>query len=801
METIIYKENGEPFEDGKMIKVIGKDDESVIALYEDTLEPLTPEEISLINIKYIEDTDSSNKSVNILTDLYENSDYFRAIVNSDSSEDSDPNTYLLSKDMNTYAAIFRQGIGNKIKEGYQIKIPVAGSEFITDPDESANTVVTEKYVIPFNENYYYKNLKYITCNYQLIKSQSPGDENILEVPTITKVEGEAFDISSLTLTDRLLRLTPVQLRPIERSNLKPTFFSSFVKVKGQLVNINTANKTIKVTYDIGSLVFPEGQTDKSDQMVTLASRSNFSEQLMKLLPARYVYNEDTQEDDLIIDSDTMIDFSDYTWHDEKIAPPQAVGAVVSSMFKTAASPTMEFKYFKNLLLVEADVSGDDPQVLNLKGNSAASVSLIDPDDTIVGVAPIAAQSGEFTKTCAIYCNMPGGYQVALLVDYIYYGNGYVIGTNGTSVYYEKVTSLEGRTRVNLTRGVSLGTYDDYKVIDIAYADNYFYFTLGDSAGNRILKRVIGDIDLAQETDVTDMALSAPIIWTENVYSDSAATVLYAKAGDNYIPSDDIIYDSTGTRVINPQASGKAATGAVDSGMVLVSDVYDKLHNKIGNKGQSLNTPSEVYSKDGIKIDKPFTYGTNVITVADWLSDTLNMPSVLSTVFDYDIIHGRVSTEHTDYIIDALGNTIPKTFKAYPEYSIMETNSAASPLFAASSEGYEAMLIGKTLFLKSPTATVSEGKYDGGVTTFMHWKKVDLPVSLNDFRNSFNSLTDEEFYDSLLEIFATINEDVNSSYSHLLYTRSIINVPILPGETKTFTISINYDKFSESYSAT
>ena len=760
LETIIYKENGEPFEDGKMIKVIGKDDESVIALYEDTLEPLTPEEISLINIKYIEDTDSSNKSVNILTDLYENSDYFRAIVNSDSSEDSDPNTYLLSKDMNTYAAIFRQGIGNKIKEGYQIKIPVAGSEFITDPDESANTIVTEKYVIPFNENYYYKNLKYITCNYQLIKSQSPGDENILEVPTITKVEGEAFDISSLTLTDRLLRLTPVQLRPIERSNLKPTFFSSFVKVKGQLVNINTANKTIKVTYDIGSLVFPEGQTDKSDQMVTLASRSNFSEQLMKLLPARYIYNEDTQEDDLIIDSDTMIDFSDYTWHDEKIAAPQAVGAVVSSMFKTAASPTMEFKYFKNLLLVEADVSGDDPQVLNLKGNSAASVSLIDPDDTIVGVAPIAAQFGEFTKTCAIYCNMPGGYQVALSVDYIYYGNGYVIGTNGTSVYYEKVTSLEGRTRVNLTRGVSLGTYDDYKVIDIAYADNYFYFTLGDSAGNRILKRVIGDIDLAQETDVTDMALSAPIIWTENVYSDSAATVIYAKAGDNYIPSDDIIYDSTGTRVINPQASGKAATGAVDSGMVLVSDVYDKLHNKIGNKGQSLNTPSEVYSKDGIKIDKPFTYGTNAITVADWLSDTLNMPSVLSTVFDYDIIHGRVSTEHTDYIIDALGNTIPKTFKAYPEYSIMETNSAASPLFAASSEGYEAMLIGKTLFLKSPTATVSEGKYDGGVTTFMHWKKVDLPVSLNDFRNSFNSLTDEEFYDSLLEIFATINEELS-----------------------------------------
>ena len=141
-----------------------------------------------------------------------------------------------------------------------------------------------------------------------------------------------------------------------------------------------------------------------------------------------------------------------------------------------------------------------------------------------------------------------------------------------------------------------------------------------------------------------------------------------------------------------------------------------------------------------------------------------MPSVLSTVFDYDIIHGRVPVEHTDYIIDTLGNTVPQTVQVYPEYSSMETSSIASPLFAASSEGYEAMLIGKTLFLKSPTATVSEGHYDGGVTTFMHWKKVDLPVSLNNFRNSFKSLTDEEFYNDLLEIFATIEEELSSRAS-------------------------------------
>ena len=51
------------------------------------------------------------------------------------------------------------------------------------------------------------------------------------------------------------------------------------------------------------------------------------------------------------------------------------------------------------------------------------------------------------------------------------------------------------------------------------------------------------------------------------------------------------------------------------------------------------------------------------------------------------------------------------------------------------------------------------------------------------------------------IFATDSSNASGTGSRLLYTRSIIDVPILPGETKTFTISINYDKFSESYSAT
>lgn len=51
------------------------------------------------------------------------------------------------------------------------------------------------------------------------------------------------------------------------------------------------------------------------------------------------------------------------------------------------------------------------------------------------------------------------------------------------------------------------------------------------------------------------------------------------------------------------------------------------------------------------------------------------------------------------------------------------------------------------------------------------------------------------------IFASRYSYADSRNGLILLTRSVINIPILPGETKTFTISINYDKFSEAYSAT
>lgn len=48
----------------------------------------------------------------------------------------------------------------------------------------------------------------------------------------------------------------------------------------------------------------------------------------------------------------------------------------------------------------------------------------------------------------------------------------------------------------------------------------------------------------------------------------------------------------------------------------------------------------------------------------------------------------------------------------------------------------------------------------------------------------------------------MDSDSNTGYDKVLYTRNVIDpVTIKPGETKTFTIKIDFSKFSDAYSST
>lgn len=60
-------------------------------------------------------------------------------------------------------------------------------------------------------------------------------------------------------------------------------------------------------------------------------------------------------------------------------------------------------------------------------------------------------------------------------------------------------------------------------------------------------------------------------------------------------------------------------------------------------------------------------------------------------------------------------------------------------------------------------------------------------------------TDANIIVSEVGVFGT--DETSNTYQRILYTRSLIEpVTIKPGETKTFTVKINFDKFSDAYSA-
>ena len=61
-------------------------------------------------------------------------------------------------------------------------------------------------------------------------------------------------------------------------------------------------------------------------------------------------------------------------------------------------------------------------------------------------------------------------------------------------------------------------------------------------------------------------------------------------------------------------------------------------------------------------------------------------------------------------------------------------------------------------------------------------------------------TDADITVSEIGVFGT-DSNSNQYYNKVLYTRNVIEpVTIKPGETKTFTVKINFDKFSDAYSA-
>jgi hypothetical protein len=629
---------------------------------------------------------------------------------------------------------------------FYIKDQVLNSDYVTSHTitDDSNTVSVNKYVIKFNENKFYKNTEYITGEYQLSTSQNNNSTDIIETPTITPVSGIDFNADTLSTNDRLLKANLIQLRSVYSNALDHIVFSAYQTLDGQFDSVDADNNTLKISYDYGSIATStsdsSGTTGEVDPYKTIANRQDFSSQLTNLLPAV------TSSSTTTVYSDTSyVDFGDnakFTWSDQNATfdSPKVVTATATNLFTTgsvASSDTsgtddLDFKYYKNLLILEGKIDTSNPKVILSDGSNQFSqgLNMINSGDTVIDCV-ILSGGTKVTKTLSIKCKNSSGSYDDLKINFITYVNGYFIASNGGQVYYYSAPNIASVSTIYLTKINNVITSDSGDITSVSYSDNYFYLTFKDSiASSTEIYSLYADINVNSQFT---KAFSA----SEAYSTDDSGNIEYET-------------DSNGNQLLD--GYGNPIPKLLDTSGTLTSDQLSHL------------TPSVADDTS-----------TNVITILDYKSDQIYTSSIEASVFGRDVIHAKVQSSWTDfpYTIGATsvtsnsGTIINPTHKYYAEAKYFSVEDSVSPLYASSDTGYEAMIKGSTLFVKSPTETVSNGAYSGTNTTFFHWKAASLPTVSDNFRSLFDSLPDDEFYDQANEIIQnyvsyTIEEPTSTS---------------------------------------
>lgn len=160
-----------------------------------------------------------------------------------------------------------------------------------------------------------------------------------------------------------------------------------------------------------------------------------------------------------------------------------------------------------------------------------------------------------------------------------------------------------------------------------------------------------------------------------------------------------------------------------------------------------------------------------------------------------------------------------------------TNDSSNPLFRKTTQGDSFQIrSGSLADIYSVSGSIYNTKGSNGIQTIGHYRgivlgtgttpptyedfKIEAPVESSGYSNnsysisancqqiltqSYTNKSSEDIIVTELGFFVS-DADNNEYYAKVLLTRNVISpVTIKPNETKTFTIKIDYNKFSDAYS--
>lgn len=360
------------------------------------------------------------------------------------------------------------------------------TDMYTDDNGEQHTCFDKlkKVAIKFEEQKYFKNTINISGIYKNNFSQASGSSDITETAVLQEVAdlGE-FNTNLISSNDRILRITPIDLRSVYTEYLEPVFYSKYYKVDAVVRGIDKENNLI-LSYD--------------DTTGNTIEKLSFNAKLATYKPVNKVFNEETQSYDIEKRDEIFLDFNKNT---EFMAPTIYKDSVeytksIISDNRVENPDDYEFKYYKNLLLLKASVNPNTPDRLvkadTDNGQFQEASLLLQPGDTVK--ACIKLTSGEDVETYVDITLLKNGNNVAndsslKPVSNAFYdkdSSTFVCLFGADKVGFAQNVKLPEETVVNLNyvsklvalKGTEAVPFDENaKITEVSCDDGHWYFTV------------------------------------------------------------------------------------------------------------------------------------------------------------------------------------------------------------------------------------------------------------------------------------------------------------------------------------
>lgn len=299
-----------------------------------------------------------------------------------------------------------------------------------------------KIAVNFEENKYFKNLKIFYGEYNVDTSQKDGSTVVQETPYIKGILNENFDVTDVKNRDKFVYAEEVKLRNPYMSSLESILFKTSMQFDGEIVGIKKD----------GSLVIVGKRDSRGFDNEFLAF-------LDKIYPAERSGNSFVKKDL----------GSDIVYSDLSIEEPSVIDYTILTSKSSSynSQPVQDFKYFKNLLVVEGEINLSSPSVIEAPlDNDSLFTSALDHINSGDQIVDIVALNSAGTSTHTVTTN------IKEKCKYLCYNNYRLLAITSSGKTYEADASvLNSASNINFIENSDYSPDSSNEMLEMMYDES------------------------------------------------------------------------------------------------------------------------------------------------------------------------------------------------------------------------------------------------------------------------------------------------------------------------------------------